>query len=546
MKSSSGTINVAASAQKINVDNRITLRYYYRIADNILRQAAIFRQEKNIIDLYVMLLRFSSLATETIPFHRDYRASLQRDKLSLKKKSLSALTELEELKPAVQQKLDDLSRKHAYQSNGWSHPPQQKLLESPKPTPERSLVRRQTSMNSYTIDKQAPQVNAHGYAYQDTRMQMNAQANPLEEQTRRLYLNIPRATEETLSRHSILGPNGLRGQWQAPSISTGVRYPTNIDLTPVEIPREKKLLLLEDGVSTEKITSNLEQEKSSLESINIPTNNNKPCVDEPGSLISFEDKLETPVQLDIIRQPSPPPVLAEVQDLLPTTLPEVKDTGPGSGNPTEGVVSPLELHVVRYSNFQFFISTFLILQRHYFAKCFFSYLVPAAENTNYGLSQSTKLMDHFMKLAKSNTNKSLETCGILAGSLKNRKFYVTALIIPKQEATSDSCQATHEEEIFEALDKRSLFTLGWIHTHPTQSCFMSSIDVHTHYAYQIMLPEAIAIVMAPKDSSRTHGIFRLTTPGGMGVIEIVLIGVSMHTMHLQTAAQFITMYRCLY
>ena len=50
-------------------------------------------------------------------------------------------------------------------------------------------------------------------------------------------------------------------------------------------------------------------------------------------------------------------------------------------------------------------------------KSFFSYMVPAAKNTNYGLLQSTKLMDHFMKLAKSNTNKSLETCGILAGSL---------------------------------------------------------------------------------------------------------------------------------
>lgn len=141
-------------------------------------------------------------------------------------------------------------------------------------------------------------------------------------------------------------------------------------------------------------------------------------------------------------------------------------------------------------------------------------------------------MDTFMRLAKSNTMKNLETCGILAGSLvshfifpislsisqtrkmqywpfpwkfisnndmwittcvqKNRKFYITALIIPKQESTSDSvslvlfwylnlfissvlpilstsfslylqCQATNEEEIFEVQDKQSLFPLGWIH-----------------------------------------------------------------------------------
>lgn len=30
-------------------------------------------------------------------------------------------------------------------------------------------------------------------------------------------LSIPRPKEETLSKHSILGPNGLRGQWQPPS-----------------------------------------------------------------------------------------------------------------------------------------------------------------------------------------------------------------------------------------------------------------------------------------------------------------------------------------
>lgn len=81
---------------------------------------------------------------------------------------------------------------------------------------------------------------------------------------------------------------------------------------------------------------------------------------------------------------------------------------------------------------------------------------------------------------------------------KNRRFYVTALIIPKQESTSDSvsesplyyslrkkgslhaslegfpgkysdqilseqCQTTNEEEIFEVQDKQSLFPLGWIH-----------------------------------------------------------------------------------
>lgn len=41
MRPSSGGINIAASAQKLDVDNRISLRYYYRIADNILKQVSL-------------------------------------------------------------------------------------------------------------------------------------------------------------------------------------------------------------------------------------------------------------------------------------------------------------------------------------------------------------------------------------------------------------------------------------------------------------------------------------------------------------------------
>ena len=32
--------------------------------------------------------------------------------------------------------------------------------------------------------------------------------------------------------------------------------------------------------------------------------------------------------------------------------------------------------------------------------------------------------------------------------------------------------------------------LGWVHTHPTQTSFMSSIDLHIHMPYQMLLDEA--------------------------------------------------------
>ncbi|XP_006644471.1 AMSH-like ubiquitin thioesterase 2 [Oryza brachyantha] len=132
---------------------------------------------------------------------------------------------------------------------------------------------------------------------------------------------------------------------------------------------------------------------------------------------------------------------------------------------------------------------------------------------------SVRLTDEFIELAKENTSNNVETCGILGASFRDGTYYVNMLIIPKQEATPHSCQAVNEEEIHAILSEQSLYPAGWIHTHPSQTCFLSSIDLHTQYSYQVMLPEAVAIVIAPTDPSRSCGIFRLTDPGGMGVLR---------------------------
>ncbi|XP_010553604.1 PREDICTED: AMSH-like ubiquitin thioesterase 2 isoform X1 [Tarenaya hassleriana] len=132
---------------------------------------------------------------------------------------------------------------------------------------------------------------------------------------------------------------------------------------------------------------------------------------------------------------------------------------------------------------------------------------------------SERLMEDFAELARENTEKDLETCGALGAFLERGIFYVTTLIIPKQESTSNSCQALNEEEVFAIQNEHALYPVGWIHTHPSQGCFMSSVDLHTHYSYQAMVPEAFAIVVAPTDSSRRHGIFRLTDPGGMDILR---------------------------
>lgn len=117
--------------------------------------------------------------------------------------------------------------------------------------------------------------------------------------------------------------------------------------------------------------------------------------------------------------------------------------------------------------------------------------------------------------------RGIESCGILAGvlSASDSVLTVTTLIVPKQHGTTDTVEMLNEEEVWEIESSRELLPLGWIHTHPTQTCFLSSVDVHTQCPYQTMLEEAMAIVMAPTDSRNKCGLFRLSTPGGLQLIQ---------------------------
>lgn len=130
----------------------------------------------------------------------------------------------------------------------------------------------------------------------------------------------------------------------------------------------------------------------------------------------------------------------------------------------------------------------------------------------------SQLRKRFLSIAEPNTRRNLETCGILCGKLHRNAFFVTHLVIPHQTATSDTCSTENEELLFEYVDKNDLFILGWIHTHPSQTCFLSSIDLHTQSSYQLMLNEAVAIVCSPSHTP-SWGVFRLTDPPGIPTLK---------------------------
>jgi STAM-binding protein len=125
----------------------------------------------------------------------------------------------------------------------------------------------------------------------------------------------------------------------------------------------------------------------------------------------------------------------------------------------------------------------------------------------------------FLNHAHANTARNLETCGILCGTVISNALFISHLVIPDQTSTSDTCDTTEEgdNELFDYCDGNDLLVCGWIHTHPSQTCFLSSRDLHTSSGYQVMLPEAIAIVCSPRQNP-DWGIFRLTDPPGLPAV----------------------------
>eukprot|EP00271_Cylindrocystis_brebissonii_P021167 TRINITY_DN7423_c0_g1_i1.p1 TRINITY_DN7423_c0_g1~~TRINITY_DN7423_c0_g1_i1.p1 ORF type:complete len:536 (-),score=65.39 TRINITY_DN7423_c0_g1_i1:206-1813(-) len=493
-----GGVDIVAKTKKKEVDQRLALKFYYRAADMALKQADIYRREGNLIELYVLLVRFISLVVETIPQHKEFNSPAYFvEQREFKAKARSILAELEEIKAEVQR---------LNKESGWGHRANeadqvkqpgverayefQGPLDVGAPAPTWNLASTQaepwdvgfpsmavTMPSSYStpsattsdfltgpMDLLSGPVVSQSASWGSAASAANV-TNGFQNITLDPSFNIRPPSAESLSRHSIFMPRG--DTRSRPVQSSWVAYPTSqIDDRPVSFPS------LEPPPATP------------------PTTTAKPSDD----LVSWDAPAPPPSALDVapdvrlIRQPSPPPMETPVQTIpqQPQIRPEdVADPRPGpppvvttgTEDKLEESKGPKPMHI------------------------------------------STRMMEEFMRRVSANTQRNLETCGVLAGVLKQGVFSVSTLILPKQQATSDSCSTLNEEEIFDAQDKRGLFQLGWIHTHPSQSCFMSSIDLHTHYSYQVMLQEAVAIVMAPSDHSKKFGVFRLADPGGMKVLR---------------------------
>eukprot|EP00397_Hematodinium_sp_SG-2012_P040316 GEMP01044147.1.p1 GENE.GEMP01044147.1~~GEMP01044147.1.p1 ORF type:complete len:385 (+),score=63.74 GEMP01044147.1:138-1157(+) len=125
----------------------------------------------------------------------------------------------------------------------------------------------------------------------------------------------------------------------------------------------------------------------------------------------------------------------------------------------------------------------------------------------------TDLEKKFLQAAWSNTAKEVETCGILVGDLKDNHIRIDAILLPPQTGSYNTCEALDEMKVSEWQIEHGRISVGWIHTHPTQEAFLSSIDLHMHFSYQSLQPEALALVCAPTDRRLPFGKFHITDYG---------------------------------
>lgn len=476
---------LAAKASKKSVRPVLGLHYYYRAADMLQRQSGVYRVSGNEEELYVILMRYASLVLETIPEHSEFQGNHAKYQ-TLKVTAVKCIEELERLKLVIDTKEteqkthnhvpapppprpDDVVqvRTSMLPEADWNllRPPTASLSRGDSwrgpPQPETPLSPTDNSQNGSSALEQ-PATGDSNSSFQ------------LESYTLPPELAKYRPSEATRQRHCLVGPMNPSNQSMGTPSSTpsqqglGALYNINLQASvPIQLASEQPV----EKQQSSEFQDPLVQELTNMQ-IPLPS---------------------APPATPLIQQPQLGPQMIDVMDMAPP------QSIPGPQPPSDCSCPPDSSQVA---------------------------VVPSGDKPTekIGIKDvhiSVALMEEFMKFASSNTRKGIESCGILAGKLdaKTNTFTITTLIIPHQEGTRDTVSALNEEDIFETQDSRGLYPLGWIHTHPTQTCFLSSVDVHTQVGYQTLLDEAVAIVMAPTDRSKRCGIFRLTTPGGLKLIQ---------------------------
>lgn len=513
---------IAKQANNFEYNVHIPLRYWLRSADTIQKEAQIYEREGNDQQTYLLLLRHALLILDKLAKHPEAKNPKARSALLDANKIVKRdLAKLEQLKPRIEKRyaqyLEDGARRNAkkvkLKSLEGSGQDIEGLTDGMGQT---SIHSRQISDpalfgEKQTLDAGENRALAAQLAHKEIRRRDTARravrqagVSEAEEQERRV--------------------GGLWGDWEKALSTHGEKDEADqLSRDIIEARRRRDAVNNKNHGAGEDGTQFYPSSYWDSPSQRPPSSQHTssyhyPSVPQKSTYQGWDDTDMTPLRPSVI-QKLPPKTPIHSLEALPQAKPPTLPPKPVQ-EPTKVAPPPIPGKLPHFESSELISrSLSATASQELNAK---DYTFKPTAYLENGTPLRTvflppDLRTRFLNVAAPNTRNNLETCGILCGTLISNALFVSRLVIPEQKSTSDTCETLNESALFDYCDSEDLMVLGWIHTHPSQTCFMSSRDLHTHCGYQVMMPESIAIVCAPsKDPS--WGIFRLTDPPGMKTV----------------------------
>ncbi|KAF2752025.1 hypothetical protein M011DRAFT_394025 [Sporormia fimetaria CBS 119925] len=486
--------DITQQAENFKYDPKIKLRHWLRSADTMQKEAQIYEAEGNDAQTYLLLYRHAKLLLDHLSKHPERNLPENRKALHAANAAVATdLAKLETIRPRISKRHNEyLARQRA----------QRQALESlegrgsagPAIQDDQTQLKRR-SRERAIIDALQHKSLAVRLAQREVRRRDTARRKRGEDELGRRsggvwvdwQTEVDPEQEDDLSRRlqevaRLQNGQPSTGRTSSTHSSTAYRYPT--------VPHKSMQPSWADYKGYDESPQGYKgaPARPPKERIRRPSDSlHQPPPLPPKPLISTHE----------FERPRPPPVPGKIPEPVPTAPPVPGKYVDAAASPRPSTPSA---ETDGMADFNFKPSAYL-------------------ENGTplRTVFLPNNLRHHFLDAAADNTRRNLETCGILCGILKSNALFITRLLIPEQTSTSDTCETVNEQEYFDYCDREDLMVLGWIHTHPTQTCFMSSRDLHTHVGYQVMMEESIAIVCAPSKEP-SWGVFRLTDPPGKQVI----------------------------
>ncbi|CCX33302.1 hypothetical protein FPQ18DRAFT_339890 [Pyronema domesticum] len=563
------TKELSEAACEFEFDPSIPLLYWFRTADNVLKEAKIYQQEGDDQHAFFLYMRFLELVYNKLDKHPDYINAIRNRNdprilrlQSLRAQASSAMAEMEKLKPIITARYD------AYHQKALNSPPPSSRIGKSTPSfsnrrsgqPESLNLSMQRRMSAISLTGPfSPPSKSGGQkteidpniavdiARQEYERRQHSKHEKQLAAARKAGLNVPvdstgaeilRIPTPTFSPRPPVTPRAL-SHLRTSELETESERRTREALEhELDVIESVKALSLAESYESRPAVGRVQQIYSPVASrdYNIsaydfdgfPAMPDQPIPESPaiprwqGSYPTIPKPQHSPAPYipAFPRAPTPPRPPKGIPTIPPPPPPAKYEIPPppiflGGIPPPPPPKSPYYSHSHSPA----------LPPKTTLSSAPDTPAVPFS--TPSSLEDGTplrtvflpsQLRSTFLSIASPNTTRNLETCGILCGFLENNAFFISRLVIPEQTATSDTCTTKDEEGLFEYCDKEELMVLGWIHTHPTQTCFMSSVDCHTQLGYQCMMKEAIAVVVAPSKRP-SWGVFRLTDPPGVQIIR---------------------------